>query len=338
LWPLAVSALMCIGIVALWTVRLAWRTPAIGDGENVASYGFDLTTCLVDRDFIAAGGFPKDGLPAMVDPRVFTRAEMEEFSRQMRRGHQGKYLVATDRVIGVEIGGEARAYPLKVISWHEVINDTLGGVPIVVTYSPLCDSVVVFDRRVGGETLMFGVSGLLYNSNLLMYDRREDPADESLWCQLDFRAVAGPAAEAGSTLTLVPALMTHWGDWQASQAATTILAPDMGRWKLYKRSYSPYFAHDELRFPVDPLPADGLALKTPVVALRAAGGPWQAFTYAEIAAVANADGVWTTAVDGSKVTLTYREDPPVVAPVLDGETPLDVVYALHFAWHAIGRP
>ena len=115
-------------------------------------------------------------------------------------GH-GRFLVPGDLVIGLSLHGEARAYPLEILALHEVCNDTLGGEPILVTYQPLCDSAVVFERRVDGHTREFGVSGLLYNSNLLMYDRHpEQPQDESLWSQLQFRALAGPAAAQHATL------------------------------------------------------------------------------------------------------------------------------------------
>jgi len=163
------------------------------------------------------------------------------------------------------------------MDWHEIINDCVGGRPIAVTYSPLCDSVVVFDRCVGGETLEFGVSGLLYNSNLLMYDRRPDAVGESLWSQLQFRAVAGPAAKKGRTLEIMPAVVVPWAAWVDRHAETTIVLPDPRRKRLYERdTYQHYFNSDKLHFPVTPLPPpDGWPLKTPIVALRKGGG-WEA--------------------------------------------------------------
>ena len=103
-----------------------------------------------------------------------------------------------------------RAYPLRVLVWHEVVNDTVSGLPILVTYNPLSEGIAVFDRRVAGRTLSFGVSGLLYQSNLLMYDRDGTRGAESLWSQLQARAVSGPAAGAGQTLELVPFALARW--------------------------------------------------------------------------------------------------------------------------------
>jgi hypothetical protein len=100
----------------------------------------------------------KDALQALVDPPTVAGSDIKRINADQR----GKFLVSSDRVIGVSLNGAHRAYPLQVMNCHEIVNDTLGGVPIAVTYNPLCDSVVVFERELDGETLVFGVSGLLY--------------------------------------------------------------------------------------------------------------------------------------------------------------------------------
>ena len=107
-------------------------------------------------------------------------------------------------------GGIARAYPLRLLNWHEVINDTLGGQPVAITYSPLCDSSVGFRRMVADKVQEFGVSGLLLNSNLIMYNRQSGAADESLWSQLQCRAIAGPAAASQQTLEVLPIAVVSW--------------------------------------------------------------------------------------------------------------------------------
>lgn len=336
-WVLLVAGLMCLAVVARWVMGVyAERGVAVrGDGRHVESYGFDLSTCLAPRELIAAAGFPKDGIPALTSPEVFTRVQAAEFDRELQRGHQGKYLVPSDRVIGVETGGAARAYPLRIVSWHEVVNDTLGGRPIVVTYSPLCDSTVVFDRRVGDETLEFGVSGLVYNSNLLMYDRRPAGAGESVWSQLQFRAVAGPAAVAGRKLTIVPAVVVHWSDWQAAHPQTTILAPDRSRMEVYKRSYGAYFASEKLHFPVVPLPPkDTWPLKTPIVAVRTTGD-WHVFSLPDIGARTGGSMGSETEIDGVEVRLDWRDAPSAVWPRTGDGGPVEVVYSFWFAWHAM---
>ncbi len=235
---------------------------AVGDGKNPATYGFDLSSSTVPAEEIVASGLPKDGIRAIQDPSILTGEQVDAQSRRE------KLLVSGDRVIGVVVGDQARAYPIRILNWHEIVNDTLDGRPIAVTYSPLCDAAVAFDRRVGGEVLRFGVSGLLYNSNLLMYDRRPDRGGESLWSQLAFRAIAGPAA--GRPLDLLPIALISWGDWRKLHPGTTVLAPLPGMMDQYKAdAYGSYFGTPKLRFPVRPLPPpDGLAPKTPIFAVR----------------------------------------------------------------------
>lgn len=334
LWPFAVAAVLCAVIAGTWLLGLRNRLPAVGDGHTVASYHFDLSTCLVPRTDLVAAGVPKDGLPALVEPAVFTMAEVETFTEELKRGHMGKFLTGGDRVIGVVVNGQARAYPLEILNWHEVANDTVAGQPLLVTYNPLCDSAVVFDRRVGGDTLTFGFSGLLYNSNLLLYDKRPEGQAESLWSQLQFRAIAGPAAASGATLTLYPAVLAHWNDWKAAHPDTTVLAPDRSRLKLYRRTYEPYFGSDKLRYPVQPLPpADGPHAKARVLAVEVAG-QWHVFELMALLQHVGPQGTWQTELGGVPITLDVRDDPPCAWPVVtDGPLPASVA-SFWFGWHA----
>jgi hypothetical protein len=208
-------------------------------------------------------------------------------------------------------------------------------VPIAVTYNPLCDSAVVFRRTLDGRTLTFGVSGLLYDSNLLMYDRQPANATPSLWSQLLFRAIAGPAAAAGATLEVLPISLDTWGDWWRENPGTTVLAPDRQMAEKYASDpYTSYFGSDRLRFPVRPLPSPArVPLKTPLVAL---GGPqgWTAFPFPMLASRAQtpAGATWA-AFEG---LLSYRLDGNTVAVALDRLPPgTGVVYASYFAWYAI---
>jgi hypothetical protein len=121
-------------------------------------------------------------------------------------------------VVGVERGGAARAYPLRVLRWHEVVNDALGG-PLLVTYCPLCGSSIVAERTVAGEVTVFGVSGKLWRGDLVMYDR----ATGSLWSQLLARAVRGP--RTGDRLALLPSRLTSWRTWREEHPDTEVLLP-----------------------------------------------------------------------------------------------------------------
>lgn len=123
---------------------------------------FDLEKANVPVDEIHSGGPPKDGIPALTNPEFIA-------------GNQASYLGPSDRVIGVVAGSEARAYPLRILNYHEIVNDRIGQLSIAVTYCPLCDSAAVFDRRTPLGEREFGVSGLLYNSNVLLYDRGTFP-------------------------------------------------------------------------------------------------------------------------------------------------------------------
>jgi len=315
----AAAFFLLVGYLQIRGIVRSGRIAAVGDGRNVASYGFDLTTCLVPRATLVAAGMPKDTLEPLNMQYLLTAAQVDSLNAAER----GKYLVPDDLVIGVVIGGVPRAYPTRVLDWHEVTNDTLGGRPIAVTWHPLCGSSVVFDRRVAGETLTFGQSGLLTNSNLLLYDRRDDTADESLWSQLQARAVAGPAAGSvagpaagpagvrGDSLIVLPHVLTSWSRWRAAYPQTTVPLPDPSRRKSYaRRPYGSYEGSDLLRFPVAPLPPPaGHRYKSRIRAERRGGG-------------------WDVEF------VDVREEPagPRRGPALP------TVYAYWFAWYAAQSP
>jgi hypothetical protein len=330
---LAIMVSATVLVHSLVTVLVSDRPVRIGDGKSVASYGFDLTTCLVPREGIAAGGLPKDGLAALTLPRLLTVDQVDSLNRAER----GKYLVSNDRVIGVVIGGVPRAYPLRVLNWHEIVNDTLGGRPIAVTYSPLCDGCAVFNRLVAGEVLEFGFSGLLASSNLLMYDRRGDGQRESLWSQLQARAVAGPAAAHGQQLTLLPAAVASWADWKAWYPETTVPFPDPEHRASYKREpYLTYYGSDRLRFPVVPLPPpDGPPLKERIVAVRA-GQEWAVFPLSAVAVGEPVTRHWTASSDSMHVWRFVCQKDPATVVVFKGDAVQLVpsILCFWFAWYS----
>ena len=308
----------------------------VGDGRTVASYRFDLSALTEPAGSLVASGAAKDGVAALVDPAAWTLADLDRARQERRR--RGKVLVGRDRVVGVELGGARRAYPLRFLVWHEVANDTLAGEPIAVSYSPLSDSAAVFRRTVAGEALTFGVSGLLLDSCTLLYDRRAEGAGESLWGQLLARAVAGPAAAAGRVLELVPAELTTWGDWLARHPDTTVLAPLDSMVAEYKREpYGSYFGSDLLRFPVDPLPPPGEApLKSPVTAVRTAGG-WAAVRCPPPAPGGAAARTWTATVDGRALVFSASSSPATITARTPEGAPAAAFHAAFFAWHAAHR-
>ena len=268
---------------------LAAASGAVAQEKN----GFDLSFALVPRDQILQGGPPRDGIPALTRPEGV-------------RAGEATYLRPDDVVIGVALDGEARAYPLRILMWHEAANDVLGGTPIAVTYCPLCNSALVFDRRVAGRTLAFGVSGLLYESNVLLYDRAASGGTESLWNQIQMRAVTGPAARAGQSLRLLPSSMTTWSAWRAQHPETTVLSTNTGFRRDYASSpYGPYFASDELMFPVEKKQrrkVDRLKNKDPM-ALVSIGAEMKAYAVKDIAAGANECGYVDDVVGGQRIRL-----------------------------------
>lgn len=310
-----------------------FNSDSLGDKRDPASYGFDLSNSRVPLEEIIPAQMVKDGLSALVNPPMLSAEEAAAF----KFGSHSEYLVSSDRVIGVTVAGEARAYPLSVLNWHEIVNDTIGGEPVLVTYNPLCDSAVVYDRRVGGEVREFGVSGLLYNSNLLLYDRRPNLAEESLWSQLQARAIAGPAATSESKLRVIHTNLVRWADWRDRHPATKVVTPRADFIKRYKSNpFMNYFGIDKLHFSVNPPPPeDGPSIKERLIVVGV-NGERRAYTLASVADRVDETSRWTTNLNGVPLVFHYRTDPPtawVEAPADAG--PVEVIYTFWFAWHAM---
>lgn len=178
----------------------------------------------IDYADILSGGPPRDGIPSIDAPTFVSIAEAEA------------WLVDVEPVIALEINGDARAYPIHVITWHEIVNDTVGGEPVVVTFCPLCNSAIVFERKVDGEIVEFGVSGLLRNSDLIMYDR----TDESLWQQFTGEGIVGN--HSGKQLTFLPSSLVSFADFKAAFPEGTVLSRETG----FNRPYgeNPYAGYD----------------------------------------------------------------------------------------------
>src|SRR5215831_5042948 len=185
----------------------------------------DISRALVPVEEIVSGGPPPDGMPAIDRPAFVSPAAA------------AAWLAAREPVLALEVKGDARAYPLQILMWHEIVNDVVGGVPVTVTFCPLCNSGIAFERTIGGSTLDFGTSGKLYKSDLVMYDRQS----HSLWAQMEGRAIVG--ARAGAQLALIPANTLSFEEWRTSHPAGKVLSRDTG----YTRSYgtNPYESYDE---------------------------------------------------------------------------------------------
>lgn len=256
-WPLILTVALAFlggGAVLTWGIVAVVTGPApIGDGRDPTTYGVPLEDAGLPVEAFAASGGPRDFLSAYRGPIAMPGAEVAIWNAEHARKWQ-KEVVSTDRVIGVSIGGEHRAYPLFIVDAHEVVLDELGGVPIVVARSPLVDEAAVYERD--GSTTAWGVSGLLGDLALLLHDAdatadtdvdvRSVDAPVSLFSARDGRAVAGPRQAAGERLRPIPGVsIVRWRDWLAAHPDTTVVVRDPGSMQRYRRiSYERYLDGD----------------------------------------------------------------------------------------------
>ena len=177
---------------------------------------------------ILSGGPAKDGIPALDAP-------------QFKRATSERRIGGREPVIALEVeGAEPRAYPIRYLTWHEIVNDTVGGVPVAVTFCPLCNSGITFDRRVKGQVLRFGVTGKLRRSDMVMYDAQT----QSWWQQAEGRAIVG--AMTGTTLRQLPSWMESWEDFKTRNPQGLVMAEP-----AFNRDYgrNPYRGYDTLKRP-----------------------------------------------------------------------------------------
>jgi hypothetical protein len=205
---------------------LADETPPRG---AAAEFSTDFSKHTVPYRDILSGGPPKDGIPAIDQPAFVSVSEADG------------WLKPVEPVILVEVNQEARAYPLQILTWHEIVNDTLGGLPLAVTFCPLCNTAIAFERTFAGQVLDFGTTGRLRYSNLIMYDRQT----ETWWQQANGEAIAG--FYAGEQLNFYPATIIAWQEFKAAHPDGLVLSRETG----FNRSYgqNPYIGYDDVNNP-----------------------------------------------------------------------------------------
>lgn len=307
-WPLVLTILLALvggGAMLAWGIAgVLIGEPPIGGGSDPAAYGVDLADALVEPDAIKATGNPRDFLFVYDRPGTLPGSEVAAWNADNSRKWQ-KEVVSTDRVVGVAIGGEARAYPLFILDAHEIILDELGGIPIIVARSPLIDEAMVFDRRLpNGELLDPGVSGLLDDLSLLMHDGR---ADTSLWSAHDGRAVAGP--RAGEDLTSVPGVaILRWRDWLEAHPSTTVVVREPESMRRYRRiDYRRYLDGEDWMVPPrrEPSPdaEGGVPARTRVLSVLAPDGELLAVLPLEEVRAGAVDDRLELELDGRRLVL-----------------------------------
>lgn len=190
----------------------------------------DFSKRSIEWNEIQSGGSPKDGIPSIDDPQFKPLGAVADLTIQ-------------EAVIGLSINGDARAYPIRVLMWHEIVNDRVGGVPVAVTYCPLCNAAIVFDRRspAGDGVLSFGTTGKLRNSDLVMYDRQT----QSWWQQFSGEAIVGEMT--GQQLKILPSRLESVGEFRLRHPDGKVLVPGNPELRAYGRN--PYAGYDTAKIP-----------------------------------------------------------------------------------------
>ncbi len=180
----------------------------------------------VELDELMSGGPPKDGIPSINDPKFVAISEATD------------WLKGQEPVIALMIDGESRAYPLQILTWHEIVNDEVAGIPVAVTFCPLCYAALVFDRRIEGKAHSFGVSGMLRHSDMVMYDRET----ETLWQQLNGEGIIGDLT--GTMLKALPAQIISFDQFSTAYPQGLVLSRETGHRRDYGRN--PYAGYDNI--------------------------------------------------------------------------------------------
>lgn len=298
-----------------WTVFLAVGAILIlvawlGLGKTPRTT-FDLTRHSVPLDQIVDGGPGKDGIPAILEPQFVSATG-------------AAFLFDGDRVLGLTLGQDAKAYPIKILNWHEIVNDSLRGKPIVVTYCPLCGTGIAFDATIQGRRHTFGVSGLLYQSDLLMYDHQT----ETLWSQVGMHAVAGPLTSE----KLSPIYLEHttWAEWRGAHPATLVLSTKTGSFRNY--DHDPYLGFADRRdLMFDTTHFDPRYHPKEWVVGVEINGVTKAYPFSELK---NARPPISDQVGGRSITIRFNQQSRS-ASVLDAKgMPIPSVMGFWFAWYA----
>lgn len=325
-------ALFALLAVASLTPPLAFAQFSFGCEERIGSFclseartefSTDFTRASIDLGEIKSGGPPKDGIPAIDDPVFKPIGEIDD-------------IAPTEPVVGLVVNGDWKAYPLRVLMFHEITNDVIGGIPVSVTFCPLCNAVMVFDRRADGMVLDFGTTGRLRKSDLLMYDRQT----ESWWQQFMGEAVIGELT--GAVLNILPSRLESFEKFKARAPVTALVqVPNHPGMRPY--GANPYDGYDGSPFPFlyDGEVPDGIKPLERVVALTGKTEAWSLALLREKREITADDGTvlrWTPGQNSALDAYSIQNGKDVgnVTAVKDGaDVPYFVDFA--FAFHAF-RP
>ncbi len=263
----------------------------------------------VSLEDLHQGCSARDCIPSIDNPKFVAAADA---------AHVGD----NDVVIAISFGGEQRAYPARILDRHEIVNDTIADTPLAITYCPLCGSAVGVRRELGGIVTEFGVSGLLYNSALVFYDRET----ETLWDQVEARGIVGPLT--GETLEMVPVTMTRWSRWRAAHPDTLVLSTDTGFALDYTNdAYAAYRGTSRLMFPVNRR-SKKLSPKTVVYGFEIDD---DSIAYTED--LLEKQQSYTHEIKGEPATVTMQNDGSVVLELSDSGVQHTPIRLFWFAWY-----
>lgn len=300
-----------IGMLFLLPHLLTAQYSLKGDTASMRKNGFLLSNLLIPAEEIRSGGPPKDGIPSIDKPQ-FIAARF------------AKFIGDEEYVLGVHLDGVAKAYPIKIMDRHEVVNDRFDTTGVVVTYCPLCGSGIAFKARVNDQALEFGVSGLLYNSDVLLYDWQT----ESLWSQIESQAVTGPAA--GQKLSIIPTSFMTWQEWKERFPKTLILTTETGFSVNYnQKAYLGYEASPKLFFPVAHK-SKRLKKKARVLGLEV-NGKYKAYP---LATLAKKTLPYKDVFEGKTIWVQYEGDTRSAYLTDENGAEIPTVSLYWFAWYA----
>lgn len=281
-------------------------------GLSQAKNGFDLTNAIIPAQQVFRGGPPRDGIPSIDSPHFIS-------------ADQNTFFGPEDRILGIVFNQQARAYPIKILNWHEIVNDHVGDQSFVVTYCPLCGSGVAFSSMVNGQPLVFGVSGLLYNSDVLLYDRKTD----SLWSQIMKKAVSG--LMAGIKLKQLPMSHTTWGDWKRQHPSTLILSTQTG----FSRNYSqnPYHGYEKSRqlyFDVNQTSPNTYHPKEQILGVEI-GNTFKAYPFVELNKIKTS--IIKDEIENQKITILWNKSHQSGKVLNSKGTEIPTIQLFWFAWY-----
>jgi hypothetical protein len=301
---ICVISLLLISALILF---MAWSS-----GYASQTNGFDTDGALIPSNEIFHGGPPRDGIPSIDKPRFLSASN-------------ASFLKPDDRVLGVFHNNVAKAYPIRILNYHEIVNDKMGKDAIVVSFCPLCGTGMVFKSSIKGIDRSFGVSGLLYNSDMLLYDRESF----SLWSQIMMQSISGPLK--GTQLDPLAVSNTSWSDWRDKYPTTKVLSRNTGFSRNYDSSpYPGYLKSESVMFPVSNFVAK-YHPKELVIGLQI-GKSFKAYPFSELG---KADKkVLNDTLGGVRLSVLYSAKHRTGSVYNENNEEIPTVISFWFAWAA----